>query len=380
MVKLSYYLTLFSLKMIKNYFINMQKGFLLLMSVALLFSCSAVEPFDALELVESQERIAIALKNASNSNSRQLFNVCGNDVTQTLLAGKTIPIGEVTAYNDDENLYIIVSIDGDYTKDWFIQKLHMYIGQVAVDFSQKVGNKNNIVNPSPGKFPYNPELSSENQFGVQEYTWTLPITEDMFDFGEFDIAVQADVVRVKDILYENGVAVSGQIAQKESAWAAGLPFSHKGNWATYFSFTITSCEEGCNPSWSRKIEISSNGKYADSDGVLKVTYRINGRNQRNIGEVVVERSGSKTHPDGFTYKMTFLPNQGVSFRNIKTCVSATQEDGDIGNCSAIVIPDENFNFVYHIINAPYTSTGEDMLAASSWVHLTLESNLCDSYF
>jgi hypothetical protein len=100
----------------KNYFISMQKGFLALMSVALLFSCSSIEPFDASELVESQELISVKLRTASSGSEllrvkegvdacaiKNVDLVVGNDKVKDADGNE---IGEVTVYKDNEFAYV----------------------------------------------------------------------------------------------------------------------------------------------------------------------------------------------------------------------------------------------------------------------------------
>lgn len=359
----------------KTNFRLLQNTWAVLLSSALLFSCSQIETFDAPVRGESQERIPVLFK-TSNLNARQLFDVCGNAHTVPLLAGKNIPVGEVSAYNDNENLYITVSVEGDFLEDWFIRGLHMYIGQVSVDFSKKVGKKNEIVNPAPGKFPFSTEVPSDNPTGIQEFTWTLPLGEDMVDFGEFDIAIHADVVKVDNVEYdENDNAISAEVVQSESAWAEGEQFSQKGNWAMYFSFAVTACEEDCNPDWRRAVTISSNGEYSPEGDELEVTYQINGSNGNRVGDALIRRTGQAGSPN-FTIELT--PDDGYDFTQMEICVYDLDENDEACSVQATL---SDGTYVISISDAPRTVTatnaGGNVTASSSIVKLYVKSDACD---
>ncbi|MFC4872505.1 hypothetical protein [Negadavirga shengliensis] len=347
-----------------------------LLSAVLLFGCSQIDTFDAPDRSGGQERIPVMFK-ASNLNERQLFDVCGNAFNTPLLAGKDIPVGEVSAYNDSDNLYITVSIEGDYLQDWFIRKLHMYIGQVSVDFSQKVGKKNEIVNPAPGKFPFSTEVPADNPTGIQEFTWTLPLGEDMIDFGEFDIAVHADVVKVDNVEYdEHDDAVSAEVVQSEGAWAAGEAFSQKGNWAMYFSFAVTECGEDCNPEWRREVTVSQNGRFSpEEEDDLEVTYQINGANGGRVGEALVRRTGSAGNPN---FTVEFTPDSEYDFEALEVCVYDLDGNGEV--CSTEATFSEGV-YVIGINNAPRTATainaGGNVTASSSIVKLYVKSDACN---
>ncbi len=188
--------------------------------------------------------------------------------------------------------------------------------------------------------------------------------------------VHADVVRVENIEYVDGVAVSGQIAQTEGAWGDGVQFSQKGNWATYFSFTVTECDEDCNPEWSRTIKVSSPGEFSDPEGLLEVTYQVNGDNGEKVGIVNVNRGGNRTN--GFKFTMTFIPDDGFDFLEMETCISATNADEDTGTCSTTTTKNADGNYVMTIDNAPNTSLGGNSPQnAESFVKLFVKSNACD---
>jgi len=247
--------------MTKNYFISMQKGFLALMSAALLFSCSSIEPFDASELVESQETIAVKFKNIDpNARVGKGYDACGTPLTAKLLAGQKTPIGEVTVFNDKDDFYVTVSIEkgeGFDTGEWFVQNIQIFAGQTSVDFAAK--GKNKIVNPAPGKFPINEVVPIDFSVADQEFTYKLNISEELRRMGEFDVAVHANVLNVTEFNADRTEAIS---YKTEGAWAEGQAFNSdgKGNWAMFMSYSIQTCTVTCTDTWFRSVTRNNNGE------------------------------------------------------------------------------------------------------------------------
>jgi len=363
-----------------NYFISLKKGFLALMSVALLFSCSQIEPFDAQELGDSQKSIAVKIKTTdANLRVGTGFDACGTPLTAKLLAGKSIPVGEVTVFNDEDNFYVTVSIDkgnGFDEGDWFLTKIHIYAGEASADFEAK--GKNKIINPAPGKFPINESIPIDFGVADQEFTYVLAITPELILNGEFDVAVHADVVRVEDITEVDGV-FSATIKQQEGAWADGTPFNAdgKGNWATYMEYTIQECTIDCNAEWNRTITAINNGEYiAVPEDELYVTYTINGTSGK-VGEATIRRTGNAGSP---TFTVEFAPDDSdnVDFTSMKVCITDLAGNG--------LVCDNETSFadgVYKITipNAPRTATatnpGGVVTASSSKVSLFVVSDACD---
>jgi hypothetical protein len=268
---------------------RLQNAVLALGMSMLVFSCGQEEIFETPEVSASTlETIAVTprttnSKLAGNARILSSVDVCGKENTVRLMAGQNIPVGEVSAYNDDENLYITISIEDDYADDWFIRKTHLYTGEKHATEGMR--------NPAPGRFPYSNDVISENNTGVQEYTYIIP-TADLINWGEFDIALHADVVKVAtgangEILFnEYGKAT---VIQSEGAWAEGDRFTLKGNWAMYFSYSIQDCTTTCDPIWARNVTIASNGAIEHD-----VEYNVN-NNGITVGSVKVSRGGNSTN-------------------------------------------------------------------------------------
>ncbi|SNS10421.1 hypothetical protein SAMN06295967_103189 [Belliella buryatensis] len=373
-----------------NLFSMFRNGMAVLLSAGLLFSCSQIETFDTQDLSVAQERMPFAFK-STDANARMHTNMftC-NDVMTPLMAGQNIPVGEVHSYNDNDNLYVHVSIEGDYTQDWFIQKVNMFIGQVELEF-QPVGNgkskanKKGIINPAPGKFPYSSNIETDLSLGVQEYLFTLPIGEGMQEFGEFDIAVHADVVRATGITFEDGVAY-GTPVQFEGAWAEGERFNPEGlgNWSMFFSYSVTECEEGdCNPNWSRLVEISgANGNInyiADPEDELEVTYTVNGDNGGRVGEVTLRRTGNASDPK---FIAVFTADEDFEFTDLSLCVTDLAGDGE--KCVTDFTKVDGV-YTLELDNAPFTKLTFEtnpngnirVLTSGSKVNLSAVSNACE---
>jgi hypothetical protein len=268
----------------KNLFNSLTNGILALGLVMFLFSCNKEEIYThepinetVLELIEITPRLFL--------KSSLTDNACGIVTTAALMAGQTLEVGTVTAYNDEENFYITITIDKD---DWFIRKTHLYVGERT--------STEGIRNPAPGKFPYFNDVVSENNTGIQIYSYVIEKGEENINFlknwGEFDIALHADLVRVA--IDENGNPILNEdnkasVLQYEGAWAAGERFTLKGSWATYFSYSWQSCEDVCDPTWAKNVTVESNG-----DAYLEIEYTLSNKGIR-VGEVKVLRTGGASN-------------------------------------------------------------------------------------
>jgi hypothetical protein len=143
-----------------------------------------------------------------------VFAQCGTTQTQTLYAGKTIPVGTVSVWNDPSNLYVKYLITSG---DWYLGETHLSVATSLYSVRHTRGG------PVPGKFPY----VKEHDAAVTEYTYVLPKS---WGAGTtLYILAHAQLYKfVEDIYYE------------ESAWAAGSQYPGR-NWATYFTFSVRAC-------------------------------------------------------------------------------------------------------------------------------------------
>ena len=78
--------------------------------------------------------------------------------------------------------------------------------------------------PKVGHFEY----SESHELGTTDFTYVIPLPDDVNLDGDITIAVHAVVVQTLD----------GNIIEEESAWLDGDRFVQKGNWATHSPYTI----------------------------------------------------------------------------------------------------------------------------------------------
>lgn len=145
---------------------------------------------------------------------------CGTSTTVTLFAGQTTNAGTVTVANDASNLYVTYTT----TVDWRLQQTHLHVADSLAGIPQtKTGN------PKIGNFAYQRTHSPL----VTTYTYTIPKSALSLDANQsVVIAAHAVVARVDG---------SGSVITSETGWAAGLPFTQRGSWATYFQYIWQDC-------------------------------------------------------------------------------------------------------------------------------------------
>lgn len=132
-----------------------------------------------------------------------------------LIAGKNMPVGTVEVTNDKDNLYLDITTDAN----WSLTEIQLHIGKTIDDFPL-AGRSGN---PVPGKFDY----ADKTIPNLTEYRYTVSL-DDWAPNDELMIALHAEVQLRSD----------GTLIEKEGAWAAGQRFTERGNWATYFFYTI----------------------------------------------------------------------------------------------------------------------------------------------
>lgn len=125
-----------------------------------------------------------------------------------LIAGQNILVGEVSIWNDDENLYVKYQTN----PPWYMTETHLYVSKTLPSSAIK-----------PGKFPYkHKDLNS-----VLEDTYTILLSELGVASGDsVYIMAHADVVNI----------VTGD---SETAWKEGTPIEEEGSgWAMYNTYQI----------------------------------------------------------------------------------------------------------------------------------------------
>jgi hypothetical protein len=143
---------------------------------------------------------------------------CGYTIVKDLMAGQHINIGSVTVNNDMNNLYVTYNT----VENWYINELHLYVGNLSGLPKTKSGN------PIPGHFPYSKSFSNN----TLSYTFVIPlssISEDCYIIAAHSSVSQRDN--------------SGSIIKSETAWGYGSRINVTGNWGMYFE----ACRQVCIP-------------------------------------------------------------------------------------------------------------------------------------
>ena len=155
--------------------------------------------------------LGLALPAAAHTEGEPQYNV--------LLAGQTIPVGNVTVWNDGTHLYVTYNITD---ADWVINATHMHVSDECVEgFPQtRTGN------PKVGHFDY----STDHGPGMTTYTYTISL--DGLLGTDLCIAAQAEVFNPTEI-----DPITGE-PWEETAWGDGTRFVVRGNWAMHFEYTV----------------------------------------------------------------------------------------------------------------------------------------------
>jgi len=138
----------------------------------------------------------------------------GDDpMCRELLAGQSIPVGEVCVWNDGAKLYVKYKTSGG----WQMTATHLEVVTNIADFpTTKKGN------PKLGKFTY-----KETHGMVTEYTYEVPL--EWAPWTLLYIAAHAVVV--------NGTDEENAWAFKPPCWG-GWFNPDRGSWATYIKYRL----------------------------------------------------------------------------------------------------------------------------------------------
>jgi len=143
-----------------------------------------------------------------------------------LMAGQTIPVGEVCSEIEDGNLKVTYSV----VPDWQISETHLWVGTTLSSLPV-----NRSGNPQIGLFPY----KSGPLEGATSYVSYVPLS--LFGLtGEEEVCEPLDLFAVAHAAVFR-VLPDGSI-QGETAFGEGPRLVQKGSWAMYYGQTLT-----CNP-------------------------------------------------------------------------------------------------------------------------------------
>ena len=141
-------------------------------------------------------------------------------MTVPLCAGQHDNIGTVTVKTgSDDNVYVTYTVKGN----WYLQELHLYVGDDAGIPVNSSGN------PIPGHFPYTETFLPP--YTIQEYTFIVPGPS-----STFTIAAHAAVVKIS--------IGNGNIIDQQTAWGdgcSGTRITDQGNWGTKFTYNRGNC-------------------------------------------------------------------------------------------------------------------------------------------
>lgn len=157
-------------------------------------------------------------QNPSTLHREDNITYCGHGIIKELVAGQFIHIGSVTLNNDMTNLYVTYTT----IENWYINELHLYVGDLSGLPKTKTGN------PIPGQFPYSESFSSN----TQSYTFVIPLS---------DITKDCFIVAAHSSVSEKNSG--GSVIRTETAWGNGTRITATGNWAMHFE----ACKQVCVP-------------------------------------------------------------------------------------------------------------------------------------
>lgn len=130
-----------------------------------------------------------------------------NPFETPLLAGRTMEVGVVRAWNDETTLFLQYEMT---EPGWCLFETHLHVaGSLDGIPRTRTGN------PIPGRFDYKMRHDC-----ATEFTQEIDLDSSWEPGTELFIAAHADV--------SNG----------EGAWGAGTRFVERGNWAMFFNFTV----------------------------------------------------------------------------------------------------------------------------------------------
>lgn len=145
--------------------------------------------------------------------------ICGSSLEVDLYAGQHINSGNVTVWNNGDELFVRFNTINNY----YLSETHLAVALSVDEISQtKTGN------PKVGLFPF----ATLNNPPVSEQIYSINLSD--YGYQEGDTLYIAAHAKVQLL---NG---DGEVIQEETAWADGANFSGN-NWATYASFTLQTC-------------------------------------------------------------------------------------------------------------------------------------------
>ena len=144
------------------------------------------------------------------------YSPCGDEVVTTLYAGRSIDVGTLTIGNDEDDLVITYTLDGD----WELSETHLFVGDCDDIPLTGAGN------PKIGHFPYTASHGS----GTTEYTYVISL-DDLDDC--YCISAHAAVVEVDG---------DGEVISEETAFGEGEYEFTGTRWGWYMEYCTEACD------------------------------------------------------------------------------------------------------------------------------------------
>jgi hypothetical protein len=162
-------------------------------------------------------------QNNSLSNAKSALVQIQGTYCVALLAGQSIPAGTVCTSIEGENLKVTYATENG----WLLYEAHLWAGMSLSSMPQT-----NSGNPKLGNFPYN----SGALAGVSSYSFLVPLST-------FGLSSSMTACDPKVSYLVAHAVVKKQLAdgsfESQTAYGEGNRLVQKGNWAMWFSVTLT---------------------------------------------------------------------------------------------------------------------------------------------
>lgn len=197
---------------------------------------------------------------------------CGSEEF-TIFAGQHNKVGTAVVSNDETNLYVTYTTDGE----WFFTELHLYVMDTEPT-SRLI----------PGRAPH----KSGDVSYTQSYTFTIPL-DDNIVLGESELWIQGHAAVVK--------IVGGEVVQGETAYAGEIthPQRRGGAWYGNMKYRVIDCEVTCQATESAvQTETAWAGETSGGGNAWWYIFDVEGVATQNIyaGRTIVV--GNVTYDDG----------------------------------------------------------------------------------
>lgn len=145
---------------------------------------------------------------------------CLTPTSTPLMAGQSDNVGDVTVWNDANNVYVSFQTIGAYR----LKVTHLYVGACGGIPVNGAGN------PRIGLYPYS---ANHGTTGVSVYTYTIPRNSLPSDC--LCVSSHAEVVAHNS---------SGQQYYSQTGWGQGEQINDGGSWAMKFGYCPVECPVG----------------------------------------------------------------------------------------------------------------------------------------